>query len=114
MLEHEEIRQAIAIEFNPIRVRIHRAWQRTLTPVIIRVSNCPLFGPQVGFVGEDGPFELLTKDILNLGVFPSVLVSKAKDRFVAAGGVVRDMTSVQGIRVTPNGAALELPGGQAE
>jgi lycopene cyclase CruP len=62
----------------------------------------------VGFVGEEGPFEFFTQDILHLGVSPSVLLERAKQRFLAAGGVVRDNTPIEGVRIHPNGAAVDV------
>lgn len=59
---------------------------------------------------ESGPYELWTKDILNLGVFPDVLLTRARKRFEEAGGVVRDLCPVSGITVTPNGAAVTVDG----
>ncbi len=89
VLSEEDVEAAIGIDFNPIRV---------------------------GFVGEGGePYTLWTKDILHLGVSPSLLLERAKQRFLAAGGVVRDNTPIQGVRIAPNGAAVELEGeGQGE
>lgn len=65
---------------------------------------------RVGFQGEDGPFEFYTKDILHLGVSPGTLLERAKQRFLAAGGVVRDNTSIEGVRIAPNGAAVDVAG----
>lgn len=83
VLGEEDVVAAVAIDFNPIRV---------------------------GFVGEDGPFEFFTRDILHLGVSPGVLLERAKQRFLAAGGVVRDNTPIKGVRVAPNGAAVDVTG----
>jgi len=84
VLSEEDVEAAIGIDFNPIRV---------------------------GFVGEnDEPYTLWTKDVLHLGVSPSVLLARAQARFLAAGGVVRENTPIKGVRITPNGAAMELEG----
>lgn len=65
-------------------------------------------------MGEAGPFEFFTKDILHLGVSPGVLLEKAKQRFLAAGGAVRDNTPIEGVRIHPNGAAVDVSGAGAE
>jgi len=84
VLSEEDVEAAIGIDFNPIRV---------------------------GFVGEnDEPYTLWTKDVLHLGVSPSVLLARAQARFLASGGVVRENTPIKGVRITPNGAAMELEG----
>lgn len=84
VLSEEDVEAAIGIDFNPIRV---------------------------GFVGEnDEPYTLWTKDVLHLGVSPSVLLARARARFLAAGGFVRENTPIKGVRIAPNGAAIELEG----
>lgn len=60
-------------------------------------------------MGERGPYEFLTEDVLNLGVYPSVLIAKARARFEAAGGVVMERTAVEGALVAPNGVKLKGP-----
>jgi len=82
VLSKEDVEDAIGIDFNPIRV---------------------------GFVGEKNePYTLWTQDVLHLGVSPSVLLARAQSRFLAAGGVVHENTPIQGIRIAPNGAAVEV------
>ncbi|GAB5036151.1 lycopene beta epsilon cyclase protein isoform 2 [Nannochloropsis oceanica] len=84
VLSEEDVEAAIGIDFNPIRV---------------------------GFVGEnDEPYTLWTKDVLHLGVYPSVLLARAQARFLAAGGVVRENTPIKGVKIASNGAAIELEG----
>lgn len=84
VLSEDDVEAAIGIDFNPIRV---------------------------GFVGEnDEPYTLWTKDVLHLGVSPSVLLARAQARFLAAGGVVRENTPIKSVRIAPNGAAVELEG----
>lgn len=64
----------------------------------------------MGFSGENGQYELLTTDILNLGVFPDVLLTRARKRFEEAGGVVRELCPVSGMTVHPNGVAVAVEG----
>jgi hypothetical protein len=66
----------------------------------------------VGFAGENGPFELLTRDVLNLGVYPSVLIAKARARFESKGGVVLEKAGLDGVKVGPDGVLLDVPGRQ--
>lgn len=68
----------------------------------------------MGFVGDEGPYTIWTRDVLHLGVYPTVLLERAKQRFHAAGGIVRDETPIKGVRITPNGAAVELEGQHEE
>jgi len=65
---------------------------------------------QVGFRGEEGLYQLWTKDVLNLGVLPGVLLEKARQRFEAAGGLVKELCPANGISVAPNGAAITMEG----
>jgi hypothetical protein len=44
------------------------------------------------------------------GVFPSVLLERARRRFEEAGGVVRERCPIRGVQVAPNGAALLVEG----
>jgi hypothetical protein len=66
---------------------------------------------QVGFLSDDGPFEIVTNDVLNLGVSPAMLVDRALRRFVEAGGVVRENTAVDSVSVMPDGVQLDISGG---
>lgn len=59
-------------------------------------------------------FTLWTKDILHLGINAVTLLDRAKQRFLEAGGVIRDNTPAQGVRITPNGAEVELPQAEEE
>lgn len=47
-------------------------------------------------------------DVLNLGVSPALLIERAKERFLTAGGTIREKTAVDGITVHSNGAALHV------
>ena len=53
-----------------------------------------------------GGKDIWTRDVLNLGVKPDVMVPLAAERFKAAGGAVLDETSAAGFNVHPNGVAI--------
>jgi len=58
--------------------------------------------------GETG-YECVTADVLNLGVSPSLLLERVKQRFIDMGGVVKEQTRLQGVVVSESlGGALDL------
>eukprot|EP00850_Spirogloea_muscicola_P016445 SM000133S26811 [mRNA] locus=s133:213044:217741:+ [translate_table: standard] len=80
VLTAAEIQAAISIEFNPSRCGFH----------------------------EGG--EIWVKDILNLGISPAKVVESAKQRFLAAGGVLYELTSLKSITVHDDGAIVSIKG----
>jgi hypothetical protein len=87
LLTPEEEAAAIAIEFNPVRIGFH------------------------GDGGGSGGVDVWTRDVLNLGVRPDVLVQAMRRKVEAAGGVIFERTRLLGVAVHPDGAALRLDGG---
>ena len=88
---HEQAEGCVSIEFNPIRC---------------------------GFHGVDAP-NLITRDILNTGVKPALLLECVRENFERMGGVVMERASLNGITVHPDGAWLNVspaggPGGGIE
>jgi len=54
-------------------------------------------------------YECVTNDVLNLGVSPSVLLERVKNRFIEIGGVVEERTPIKGIAVSESvGTAIDL------
>lgn len=54
-------------------------------------------------------YECDTPDVLNLGVAPGVLIENVKQRFIDAGGTVRESTPIQGIAISEMlGAVVDL------
>ncbi|DBB10582.1 TPA: hypothetical protein ACH3X3_007098 [Trebouxia sp. C0006] len=82
LLSTDEVDECISIEFNPVRAGFH------------------------------GSQEVWTRDVLNLGVKPDMLIAKMRHKFEAAGGKVFERTVAQGVRVHPNGVALQLQADQ--
>ena len=66
--------------------------------------------PTKGGYFENGiGYETVTPDVLNLGVAPSILLERVKQRFLSLGGTIREETRLQGICVSDSiGAALDL------
>lgn len=81
VLTEADIETSIAVEFNPVRVGFH------------------------------GGKDIWTRDVLNLGVSPAQLVSKARQRFEERGGLVIESTSLERVFVHPNGVQLRLQKG---
>lgn len=69
LLSIEQLRTAVVSEFNPIRV---------------------------GFLGGK---DVWTKDVLNLGVQPRVLLDALRERFVGAGGIIFENTAFKGATI---------------
>jgi lycopene cyclase CruP len=63
---------------------------------------------------SQGGDPLWTRDVLNLGVKPDILVAAAAERFRKAGGIVLDCTSASGAVVHPDGVSMAVSGGQLD
>lgn len=83
VLGKDQLEDAVAIEFNPVRCSFHGTGQETLI-----------------------------EDVLNLGVSPKKLVEAAKQSFVQAGGVVLENTALSGVEVFDDCARLNVGGGE--
>ena len=81
VLTAEDLADVIGIEFNPMRC---------------------------GFVGGE---DVWLRDVLNVGVRPAVLIQKASERFVAAGGTLREEAALRGIAIRPGAAVLSTADG---
>lgn len=55
-----------------------------------------------------GGKDVWTRDVLNLGLKPSMLIERVAKRFAAAGGTILDSTPATGVTIHPNGAAIAL------
>jgi len=66
--------------------------------------------PLSGGYFENGiGFETETPDVLNLGVSPSLLIERVKNRFISLGGSVQEQTRLKGVVVSETlGSALDL------
>jgi lycopene cyclase CruP len=76
LLSSAELEQAIATTYNPARVGFH------------------------------GGIELWVKDILNIGVDPVYLLATLKDKFIAAGGKLLELTGFDRATIHPDGVFL--------
>jgi lycopene cyclase CruP len=76
LLTPQELERAIASEYNPARV---------------------------GFYGGQ---ELWVRDILNVGIDPVVLLVMLKEKFLAAGGHLYELTPFAHLSIHPNGVAV--------
>mmetsp|Transcript_20914 Transcript_20914/g.27029 ORF Transcript_20914/g.27029 Transcript_20914/m.27029 type:complete len:673 (-) Transcript_20914:57-2075(-) len=77
-------------------------------------------GCRSGFKNEEVPvtdgypkngigYECFTKNVLNLGVSPKILLERVSERFESMGGVIKQETPLQGVFVLNDiGAALDL------
>ena len=86
VLTQAQVDRVITKEFNPIRC---------------------------GFHGSDAP-PMITRDILNTGVKPSLLLECVRENFEAAGGTVMERAALDGVDVRPDGVRLDVspaPGG---
>lgn len=88
ILTEEELKSCISIEFNPVRVGFNTDTSTEDTKT----------------------FNTWTTDVLNLGVAPDVLIEKVKNKFLEAGGVVKENLSLSKIDVYSNCASLSLVG----
>jgi len=63
----------------------------------------------------DNGYERFSKDVLNLGVSPFILIERVAARFKSLGGTVIEQTPLRGIVVSElNGAALDLGNGRKQ
>ncbi|BAW97723.1 lycopene cyclase CruP [[Synechococcus] sp. NIES-970] len=74
LLSEAELREAIATEFNPLRIQFH------------------------------GGDPLWVKNILNIGVSPRRLLAKVKEKFLTWGGKIFENQSCTKITISPGGA----------
>ncbi len=79
LLSAEEIKEAIATEYNPARVAFHEGT------------------------------ELWVKDVLNIGVDPVYLLERLKAKFLAAGGELFEQAPFKSATVHPDGVRVETP-----
>ncbi|KAL6762577.1 hypothetical protein V8C86DRAFT_3023359 [Haematococcus lacustris] len=84
LFDDEDVRSALAVEFNPVRVSFH------------------------------GAGEVWTRDVLNCGVRPDVAVQVCRRRLEALGGRLLEHTSLQGLTVHPEGVLLRLQSEKGE
>jgi lycopene cyclase CruP len=77
LLSEAELEQAIATEFNPVRVQFH------------------------------GGSEIWARDVLNVGIDPVFLLATLKEKFLAAGGHLLENTAFVGVGVHPDGVKVE-------
>ena len=90
VLTQDQCDEVITKEFNPIR--------------------CGFYDGESGAPsGDAGSIEpaIVTKDILNTGVKPALLLDAVRGNFEAKGGVVVEKTAISGISVRPNGTQLD-------
>ena len=91
----EELESCVSIEFNPVRVG---------------------FKTDTSYTGDDPKlrgFELYTRDVLNLGLAPDLLIALVRAKFIAGGGAVLEEAALTRIDVHANCAALSLASGQS-
>jgi hypothetical protein len=69
-------------------------------------ETTPLKG---GYFENNIGFECVTKDVLNLGVSPGILIERVSKRFKELGGVIKENTRLAGVAVSEKvGSALDL------
>jgi flavin-dependent dehydrogenase len=67
------------------------------------------FNPiKCGFFGGIESDEIITKDVLNCGVSPSLLIAKCRKSFEDNGGIVYERTALNKVTVFENGARLDI------
>ncbi len=76
LLSSAEIEQAIATEFNPVRIAFHQG------------------------------YEMWVKDVLNIGVDPVFLLATLKEKFLTMGGTLFENTPYQSAIVHPEGVVV--------
>ncbi|MEN9207367.1 MAG: hypothetical protein Q6L50_05995 [Gloeomargarita sp. GMQP_bins_120] len=76
LLTPAELAQVVVTEYNPVRIALH----------------------QVG--------EWWTRDVLNVGVRPDVLLALCKQKFLESGGVIGEQQAMQGIVIGPDGLQI--------
>ena len=117
-LQHKG-QKVVVVERGPLKGReqewnISRPELEALVPLGVlteeQIDKCVTkeFNPiKCGFYGSDAP-DMVTSDILNCGVKPSVLLECVRRNFEDKGGVVMERAALSGICVHPNGAALAV------
>ncbi|MEO0374598.1 MAG: FAD-binding oxidoreductase [Cyanobacteria bacterium P01_A01_bin.17] len=83
LLSAKQLEDAIATEFNPLRLQFH------------------------------GGKEIWVRDVLNLGVNPVVLLESLKQKFLTAGGQLLEQTPFSSVVVHPNGIEVREQQGQS-
>ena len=114
--------RVVVVERGPLVGRdqewnISRAELETLVPLGVltqaQADRCVTgeFNPiRCGFYGSETP-PMVTRDVLNAGVKPAVLVATVRENFEALGGVVHERTALTGLDVRADGVVLEAEGG---
>jgi len=87
LLEEREVDEVIAKEFNPVRVGFYSG---------------------VGPDGKPQSKDVWTRDVLNCGVRPDLLIARMRSKLEALGGKVYELAALQGVQVAPNGCTLSL------
>jgi flavin-dependent dehydrogenase len=90
----EEIDSVTAIEFNPVRVGFKTD------------SSAQANTIKKGEAGYQ--FELYTRDVLNLGIYPNKLIALAKQKFLGLGGHTMEGTALRKIEIYDNIASLQV------
>ena len=110
--------RVVVVERGPLVGRdqewnISRAELETLVPLGVltqgQADRCVTgeFNPiRCGFYGSETP-PMVTRDVLNAGVKPAVLVATVRENFEALGGVVHERTALSGLDVRADGVVLE-------
>ncbi|MEM6501271.1 MAG: FAD-binding oxidoreductase [Cyanobacteria bacterium P01_C01_bin.89] len=78
LLTAAELEEAIASEYNPVRIKF------------------------------DGGKDYWVRDVLNVGISPAKLLSVLKEKFLAAGGILWEKTAFESATVHPDGVSLIL------
>ena len=117
--------RVVVVERGPLKGRdqewnISRPELETLVPLgvltqaqVDRVITKEFNPIRCGFHGSDAP-PMITRDILNTGVKPSLLLECVRENFEAAGGTVMERAALDGVDVRPDGVRLDVspaPGG---
>lgn len=115
ILTSDELKEIVAIEFNPVRVGFKTNTAEfgnpSEDPAYILQSAADIASPVVSKQTSDG-YEVFLKDILNLGIRPKLLIEIVKNKFLQSGGVLFEDSLVNQINVHPNAAqiAFQRPG----
>ena len=87
ILNDEEIKKIIGIEFNPVRVGF-------------KTDTSP--------ISEEEGFEVYVRDILNLGIKPDLLIEMVKQKFLDKGGIVLEDSPLKQIDVYSDMAVIDV------
>ena len=87
---------------------------KSLGPRVIIIFETLNIVETTGSYQENGiGYELFTENVLNLGVSPSILLERVKERFLSLGGVVKEQTPIKGVCISETmGAALDCVSGE--